>query len=288
MVEGKTTSDTYVINSYAVNYDYLKTMGMELTEGRFFSRDFATDTVAIVINESAGRYLGLEKPLNQRLLIPIDDKGNKLPLTIIGVMKDFHYESLRKPINPMLFFLAADYFDGYVNIRIAPGKEKDAFEFITLTWNNLAPAAPLQYFYFSDQFNKMYGKEIETRHLMSILAIIAIIIASLGLLGLVAYMAERRTKEIGIRKVLGASVFSIIKMMTTEITILVAVAYIIAAPLAYWWMRVWLQQFTFKTSIGFWIFGLAGCVSIIIAWSTVSFITIKAAAQNPVNALKYE
>jgi len=203
-------------------------------------------------------------------------------------MKDFHYESLRKPINPMLFFLADDYFDGYVNIRIAPGKEKDVLEFITLTWNNLAPAAPFQYFYYGDQFNKMYSKEIETRHLMSILAIIAIIIASLGLLGLVAYMAERRTKEIGIRKVMGASIFSIIKMMTSEITILVAVAYMIAAPLAYWWMKVWLQQFTFKTSISFWIFGLAGGIAILIAWTTVSFLTIKAAAQNPVDALKYE
>jgi len=104
----------------------------------------------------------------------------------------------------------------------------------------------------------------------------------------VAYMAERRTKEIGIRKVMGASIFSIIKMMTSEITILVAVAYMIAAPLAYWWMKVWLQQFTFKTSISFWIFGLAGGIAILIAWTTVSFLTIKAAAQNPVDALKYE
>lgn len=287
IIEGK-KSETFVINTYGANYDYLNTMGFELKEGRFFSREHPTDSLAVVINEAALRYIGIKDPIGKQLIVPGNNTIESIKLTIIGVIKDFHYESLHKPVNPLLLYLIPDYFDGYVNIRIAEGREKDVFEFVNLTWENLSPAAPLHYFYYDTQFDMMYKKEIETRRIMNVFAIIAIIVASSGLFGLVAFMSDRRTKEIGVRKVLGGSVWRIIKLMTSEITMLVLLSYLLAAPLAYWWMKNWLVQFAYQTPINIYIFVFALAISLFIAWLTVSVLVVKAATRNPVEALRYE
>lgn len=287
MLEGNST-ETFVINTYGVDLNYLNTMGIQLVKGRFFSNEFATDSSAVVINESSMRYLGLKNPVGKQLLVPGDGPMSRQKLTIIGVIQDFHYESLHKPVSPLLLFLVPDNFDGYVNVRTTGAKAKDALEFVNLTWKNMAPDAPLQYFYFGDQFGHMYKKEIETQRLMNVFAIIAILIASLGLFGLVAFMADRRTKEIGLRKVLGSSVWEIVKLMTKEITVLVLVSYLVAAPLAYWWMTHWLVHFAYKTPIYWGIFLLAFVIAVLIAWITVSMIAIKAATRNPVESLRYE
>lgn len=288
MLEGRGTTETFVIDTYGIGYDYLETMGINLKEGRSFSRDFATDSVSVIINESCVKYLGLTNPVGKQLLLPSNVKGVRKTLNIIGVIKDFHYESLHKEVNPLLLFLTSDYFNGYVNIRMMEGKEKDVKEFVNITWKNLVSDFPMQYFYFDDQFNTMYKKEIETQHLMDAFSILTILIASLGLFGLIAFMAERRTKEIGVRKVLGSSVWGIVKILTKEVSILVIVSFIIASPLAWWWMHSWLTNFAYRTPIHLWIFVLGFVVALVIAWLTVSTLAMKAALRNPVDALKYE
>lgn len=288
MLEGGKTKDIFIINNYVVNYDYLKTMGFKLKEGRFFSREFPTDSVSVVINEATARYLDLKDPIGKEIWNAGQGPEKKEKYRIIGVIKDFHYESLHAPVKPLLFHLSDEYYSGYIHIRIKKGKENDVLEFVNLTWKNLAPETPLQYFFFEDQFDNMYKKEIETRRLMNVFAIITILIASLGLFGLVAYMAEKRTKEIGVRKVLGSSVWEIIQLMTKEVTVLVIISYLIAAPLAYWWMTNWLIQFAFKTPIYASIFVLAIILAMTIAWLTVIVIAIKAATRNPVESLRYE
>ncbi len=288
MLEGKSTTETFVINTYGVNYDYLKTMGIELKKGRFFSKDYHRDSLAVVINESTARYLGLENPISKQLILPGDENRNRIHLTIVGVIDDFHYESLHKAVNPLLLFLIPENNEGYVNIRAMAGKEKDVLEYVNLTWKNMVPEMPLQYFYFDDQFDRMYKKEIETQRLMNAFALIAILIASLGLFGLVAFMAERRTKELGVRKVLGSSVWGIVKLLTIEITVLVLISYIIAAPLAYLWMKQWLLHFAYQTPIYPWIFVAGLTIAMIIAWLTVSVLAIKSATRNPIEALRYE
>lgn len=288
LLEGRNSTETYVINSYGVSHGYHTTMGIEVKQGRFFSKDFPSDTLAVVINESSARYLGLSNPVGKKLMIPGDNKGTRIALTIIGLIEDFHYESLHKPVNPLLLFLVPENMEGYVNIRLSGGKEKDVLEFVNLAWKNMVPDSPLQYFYYGDQFDNMYKKEIETRRLMNAFSIIAIVIAAMGLFGLVAFMVERRTKEIGVRKVLGSSVWNIVQLMTTEITVLVIISYIVAAPLAYWWMNHWLINFAYRTPIYPWIFITALLLALFTAWLTVSILAVKSAVRNPVESLRYE
>ena len=232
--------------------------------------------------------MALENPIGKQLILPGDENRNRIHLTIVGVIDDFHYESLHKAVNPLLLFLIPENNEGYVNIRAMAGKEKDVLEYVNLTWKNMVPEMPLQYFYFDDQFDRMYKKEIETQRLMNAFALIAILIASLGLFGLVAFMAERRTKELGVRKVLGSSVWGIVKLLTIEITVLVLISYIIAAPLAYLWMKQWLLHFAYQTPIYPWIFVAGLTIAMIIAWLTVSVLAIKSATRNPIEALRYE
>ncbi len=281
------SKDIFLINRYSVNNHYQKTMGIQMKEGRFFSEEFPTDSSAVVINEATARYLGLKDPLGKEIWSS-GQGDNKEKHKIIGVMDDFHYESLHRPVSPLLLHLSKDYYAGYVNIRIKEGKENDVFEFVNLTWKNLAPETSLQYFFFNDQFDKMYKKEIETRRLMNVFAIIAILIAALGLFGLVAYLAEKRTKEIGVRKVLGSSVWEIIQLMTKDVTVLVILSYVIAAPFAYWWMNHWLTQFAFKTPVHLFIFIVALIIAMLVAWLTVIAIAVKAATRNPIESLRYE
>lgn len=286
--EGDNTKQIYLLNRYAANYDFTTTLGIKIKTGRYFSREYPTDSAAVVINESTARYMGLKNPLGEEIWSSGQGPNDRMKFRIIGVMEDFHYESLHKPVEPMLLHLTRDYFDGYISIRFKNKREKDVLEYVNIAWENFATESDLQYFFFDDQFNRMYKKEIETRRLMNVFAVLAIVIASLGLFGLIAYIAERRTKEIGIRKVLGSSEWAIVQIMTKEITLLVIVAYVIAAPLAYMWMNHWLTQFAFKTPIHTGIFAVALVIAVLIAWLTVSAIAVKAAFRNPVESLRYE
>ncbi len=287
MPEGSKKSEPLLFATYGVSYDYDKAMGIKLSKGRFFSQKFPGDSTSIVINESAVKYIGLSDPLGKQLIAPGDSK-HRVFLTIVGVIKDFHFESLHKPINPMILFLDKTYYDGYITVKIASGKNKEALAYISDTWKKFSMEAPLSYFYFDKEFDKLYKKEFEIRRLMSVFSVLAIVIAMLGLFGLVSFMAERRTREIGIRKVMGSSIFSIVVILSKNITILVSIAFVIASALIYFAANQWLQQFSFKIGINPWIFVLGGLLSLVIAWITISFQAIKAAIRNPVDSLRYE
>lgn len=287
-LEGRPAGETYIINSYAVSAEYDKTMGIQMKYGRFFSADFGADSMNVVINESVARSIGIENPVGKRFFAPSGNGGKRRAVTIIGVMKDFNYESFHKKVYPLMLFLTPVNFDGYVNIRIAPGKMSDVLSFADIAWKNLSPEIGLKYTIYDAVFTKLYQKEIEIKQLLSVFSVIAILIAALGLLGMVSLVSEKRTKEIGIRKVMGSSVFSVVSLLIKDITLLVAVSVGIAMPLAYLWVHHWLTQFAYKTSIDGWIFVLAGIASFFVAWLTVIFQAARAAIQNPVDSLRYE
>jgi putative ABC transport system permease protein len=287
LVEGAKTAEPLLFATYGVSYDYQKAMGIELAQGRFLSQEFPGDSISIVINESAAKYMGLTEPLGKRVITPGDPK-QRVYLTIVGVIKDFHFESLHKPINPMILYLDKSFYDGYITVKIAAGKNREALSYLDNTWKKFSMEAPLTFFYFDKEFDKLYKSEFETRRLMSVFSVLSIVIAMLGLFGLVSFMAERRTREIGIRKVMGSSVISIVFLLSKNITILVAIAFVIASGLVYYAANQWLQQFSYRIGINLWLFVLGGLLALVIAWITISFQAIKAALRNPADSLRYE
>ncbi len=285
--ENSKTNEPLLFATYAVDADYTKAMGISLKEGRFFSREFPSDTTAIVINEAAAKYLGYDTAVGKRLISPGEAKDRHF-LNIIGVIKDFNYESLHKPINPMILFMNRDYYDGYITVRLSAGNHQAAIQQITDTWKKFSADSPVQYFYYGQEFDKLYKSEFQTRRLMSVFSVLAIFIAILGLFGLVSFMAERRTREIGLRKVLGSSVTRIVILLSKDITYLVIIASALAAILVYFSADKWLLQFSYRINISPWILLSGGAISIIIAWLTVSYQAIKAATKNPSDSLRYE
>ena len=188
----------------------------------------------------------------------------------------------------MILFMNRDYYDGYITVRLSAGNHQAAIQQITDTWKKFSADSPVQYFYYGQEFDKLYKSEFQTRRLMSVFSVLAIFIAILGLFGLVSFMAERRTREIGLRKVLGSSVTRIVILLSKDITYLVIIASALAAILVYFSADKWLLQFSYRINISPWILLSGGAISIIIAWLTVSYQAIKAATKNPSDSLRYE
>lgn len=276
------------MQSWTADYDYLNVMGMELVKGRNFSKDFGTDTSAMIINETTAKLLGYEDPLGKNIYtISLDQNSHRLvTYTIIGVVKNFHFESLRQNIGPLCFrFGKPNWVTAF---KVNSGNIKDLIGTIENKWKVMAPGMPFSYQFLDDAFNNMYRVEQRTGKLGLSLAIIAILIACLGLFGLATYMAEQRIKEIGIRKVLGASVSNIVMMLSGDFMRLVLISALFAIPLAWWAMNKWLQDFAYRISIGWWVFIAAGTIALMVALITISFQAIKAAIANPVKSLRTE
>jgi len=267
---------------YYVDADYLKTLGMQMKEGRFFSDDFPSDSTAVVINETAAKQLGYEQTLGKML----HTNGEGYSSKIIGVVKDFNFHSLKNKIRPLVFYLYP--INGKITFRIEGSQNQEALAFLEEKWNQMAPGQPFSYSFLDDRFNQMYKSEEQSGEILATFSALAIFIACLGLFGLVAFTAEQRRKEIGIRKVLGASIQGIIMLQSKDFGRLLLIAFVLASPLAWWVMNNWLQNFQFKTSIGLDVFVLAGLFSFVVAWLTMSFHAIKAATDDPVKALRYE
>jgi len=280
--EGRDPGTMISFEQPGVGYDFVRTMKLQLAEGRDFSKDFPTDKDAYIINETAARQIGYTKAVG-RWLVKNGRKGY-----IIGVLKDFHFRSLHEQINPMIVEVreAGDY--GNILVRIQSGKTREAMAGIESLCKKLNPAFPFTYSFSDQEFQKLYQSEQIAGSLSSIFAVLAILISCLGLLGLVMFTAEQRTKEIGIRKVLGASVTGIVRLMTADFIRLVLIAIVVAIPIAWWAMNQWLDNYAYKTSIGWWTFVLAGGTAVLIALGTISFHAIKAALANPVVSLKSE
>jgi putative ABC transport system permease protein len=262
-------------------------MGITMVEGRYFSPDFATDTTAVVINETAKQIIGLKNPIGRRLLVPIS-ADKKIPLTIIGVMKDFNFESLHRPIHPIMISCNNTNYDGYITIRIQKDKTKEVLDYLTQTWKKYTTEAPISYFFFDQEFEHMYKTEFQTRKIMSVFTILGIITSCLGLLGLIAFTSERRTKEIGVRKAIGSSTFNLILVLSSESVRLVMISSLFASGLAYFAITRWLRNFAYHMTISWTVFAIAILLALLIALATVIFVTIRAARKNPVEALRFE
>lgn len=282
------TKNAIDMQNWGVDYDYIKTMGMEITKGRNFSKEFGTDSSAILITETTARMLGYDDPVGKKIYVPSQKPGDNtmLPIEIIGVVKDFHFESLRQKLGPLCMRL--DNSTGLVSFKITAANAKQLISQAENKWKALAPGMPFSYRFLNDSFNDMYRSEQRAGVIAVIFAILAIVIACLGLFGLATYMAEQRTKEIGIRKVLGASVSNVALMLSKEFLLLVLIAAVMAFPVAWWAMNRWLQDFAYRITISWWIFIAAGVIAAVIALLTISFQTIKAALANPVKNLRTE
>ncbi|MGF7040130.1 ABC transporter permease [Mucilaginibacter lappiensis] len=263
-----------------VDADYIKTFGMKIVAGRNFDPALKTDSEAYVINQTLAKKLNLKNPVGKR----ITNYGK--PMLIIGVVQDFNFESLRDGIDPLAMHLGNS--NSIVSVKIKTGDVKNTLAQISSTWKNFASNQPIRYTFMDERFAGMYADVQRMGRIFTTFAVLAIIIACLGLFALAAFMAEQRSKEIGIRKVLGASISNITTLLSMNFIKLVFIAIVIASPISWWAMTKWLQDFTYRIAISWWMFALAGAVAVIIALLTVSYQSIKAALMNPVNSLKAE
>jgi predicted permease len=280
--EGKDPNVIPMFTQAAVGYDFVKTMNLTLLAGRDFSRDFATDSAAYIINEAAAAKMNYKDPVGK----PLTFWGKKGK--IIGLLKDFHINSLHLPINPLIIRLEENEPYGLILVRTEQGKTRAALEGLENLGRKLNPEFPFTYDFSDEEYKKLYLAEQTVNRLSGYFAFLAIFISCLGLLGLTIFTAEQRIREMGIRKVLGASIGSIFTLLSREFLLLVTIAMLIAFPLAWWIMNNWLQDFTYRITINAWVFVLAAAISLIIAFSTVSFQAIKAAITNPVKSLRSE
>lgn len=280
-----TESNAFNMQYWTADYDYLENMGMEMLEGRFFSREFGSDSTAIVINETAAKLAGIDNPVGKNLYRQ-DGQGNLITYNIIGIVKNFNYQSLKENVGALSFRLANNsWVTAYKFNTTDIAGLVDAIED---KYNTVAPGMPFDYSFLDESFENMYRQERRVGSVAITFAILAIIIACLGLLGLATYIAEQRTKEIGVRKVLGASVVNIVKMLSKDFVKLVIIAFLIASPIAWWFMNKWLEDFAYRIDLHLWIFALVGVLALVVALFTLSFQAIKAAISNPVNSLRTE
>ncbi|MGB2905473.1 MAG: ABC transporter permease [Candidatus Aminicenantaceae bacterium] len=285
--EGKDPNDDGFFSIHAVDYDYSAIFDLEMAQGRYFSREFPTDAdEAIIVNEAAVAYMGLEDPLGQRIYCPLPFDGDRSGL-IVGVVKDFHYRSLHEEIRPLVLAVAPGWFtDMYV--RIQPDDPKATVGFIENTLKELAPDFPLEYTFLNADIDRLYKEDSRIGSLVRYGAALAVFIAGLGLFGLASFTAEQRTKEIGVRKVLGSSVREIVLLLTRDISRWVGLANLIAWPLAYLAVNAWLKSFAYRTDIGISIFLLTGLATLAVAFFSVAYQSLRAARANPVDSLRYE
>ncbi|SHN20690.1 ABC transporter permease [Mucilaginibacter sp. OK098] len=280
--DGKDPNTNVSFSNAAVGYDFISTMKLKMVAGRDFSKDFATDSAGYVVNEEAVRRLGYTSPIGRALTI----WGNKGK--IIGVVKDFHFSSLHDKIKPLILYYGEKAGSGIALVRTQPGKTKEALASLRKLSKELNPNFQFSYTFSDDEYNKLYDSEQIVSKLSDAFAFLAIFISCLGLLGLAMFTAEQRVQEIGIRKILGASVTSLFALLSAEFLWLVVIALLIAIPVASYAMDYWLRSFAYHTPVQWWIFALSGVLIILIALATISFQAIKAALINPIKSLRSE
>jgi len=263
-----------------VDYDFIETMGLQMMEGRGFSRDFGSDSSKVIFNEAAIAAMGLKHPIGKMVSLWGDKKE------IIGVVKDYHFESLYKKVGPA--FLTCSQTNSNVLVKIKAGMEKESISRIEDVYKKFNDRLSFDYKFLDDDYQALYSSEQRVAVLSRYFAGIAIIISCLGLFGLAAFTAQRRQKEIGIRKVVGASVSNVVMMLSKDFLKLVLVAVLIAFPLTWWMMNKWLQGFAYRIHINASIFLMAGVAIIFITLLTISFQSVKAALANPVRSLRTE
>jgi ABC-type antimicrobial peptide transport system permease subunit len=263
------------------DYDFTKTFGMQLKNGRDFARDRGTDSLAVLINEESARRMGMRDPVGKNL------KLWGKTYAIIGLLKDFHYNSVYSPVEPLIIQLAAQA--NYIFVRTEKNVPLPAsLASVEDVFRKFNPAFPFEYHFFDDELNKSFKSEQQLGRLAAWFAGLAVMISCLGLFGLAMFTAEQRRKEIGVRKVLGASVAGVVMLLAKEFIKLVMVAFVIAAPIAWYAAGEWLKSFAYRTELSWWVLVITGGLALLIALLTVSFQSIRAALANPVHSLRSE
>jgi putative ABC transport system permease protein len=271
---------------YEVDAHYIPTLGMELAYGRNFSGEFGNDSAGVILNETAASMLGWDKNALDHTISRFSSEGEKSTYRVIGVVKDFHFRSLHERITPLVMTLTRDA--GISIIKIQTKDVNGVLASMKAKWDKFKPDNAFEYSFLDERFNNTYKAEQKTGQILGIFSALTIFVASLGLFGLATFTAQQRTKEIGVRKVLGASVISVTALLSGDFLKLVGIAIIIAMPVAWYGMNQWLQNFEYKTEISFWTFILAGVLSVAVALFTVSFQSVKAALTDPVKSLRSE
>jgi len=274
------------MQQWVIDEDYLATMGMELVEGRNFLEG-KTDSTSVILNESAAKFLGHEDILERKLYRIIDEDTKTITeYRIVGIVKDFNFSSLREKVEPLVFVNGSD--PGGMTLKINAADIPGLLSKVEADWKSQIPDLPFEYSFMDADFDQLYQSERQSAKLITIFASLSIFISCLGLFGLATYMAEQRTKEVGIRKVLGASAAGITTLLSKDFIKLVLLAVAIATPLAYFLTGQWLQDFAYRIDLPWWVFVVSGLIAVTIALATVSFQAIKAALMNPVSSLKSE
>lgn len=290
-LEGQSRGDVLLLMTAFVSYEVADALNLEMVEGRFFTREMPTDSFAVVINESAVRVLNITDPLSTRFVYPGQTPEEEQFLPIIGVVKDFHYESMHDNINPMIFHFIPGNWEGYIIVRIKPGNLTQTVDFIKQTWEDFNSRYPFEYFWLDDEFGKLFEPERRTGQILAVFSFLSIFLSCLGLLGLISFAAAQRTREIGIRKAHGASVNIIVFLLSRETIQLLGIAALLAIPF-YFGIKQWLQNFAFhikfNTALYFIFLIIIALVVLAIAILTVSFRAYKAAITNPAESLRVE
>jgi putative ABC transport system permease protein len=275
----------HIMGTYFADYDHVDVMKFELVQGRFFSKDFLSDSSAAVVNEAAVREAGWKNPLNEELVTFNGPSNQEVRLKIIGVVKDFNFESFKTEVRPMVIRFTK--VSGNLLIRYSGSPESAVKEAETL-WKQYASGDPFEYSFLDQNFDELFREEQRLSALFWVFTSLAITIACLGLFALAAFTAEQRTKEIGIRKAMGASVLGIATLLSKEFTILVVISIVLAVVPAWFILDYWLNQFAYRIDISVFVFVFSGLAALLIAWGTVAFHAVKAALAKPINSLRYE
>ncbi len=282
------TDESFIFQTCWADHDFLKTYGMKMASGRFFDPQMATDTAACIINESAVKNYMLNDPFAVRVL-GNDDEGNDVVMPVIGVVKDFNHQSVRSPISPYIFRFKPDNLTwGYISVRLSDHFNRNTISAIEKVWSSFAANSPMQSFFMDQDFERMYNEEKQNAQLSVLFTILGILIASLGLYGLTSYTVMQRTKEIGVRKAFGASIWDIWYLIASEIVVLVGIAAVIAVPLIWWVAGDWLDNYYYRISLQAYDFLIGIVIALVIALLTISYRAIKTARANPTESLRYE
>jgi putative ABC transport system permease protein len=295
--EGFGKENTQLMREINMDVNFLPTLGIRIIKGRNFSREFPNDSRgSVIINETAAKKFGWDDPIGKYIQTPNTDDPELIEYEnrkVIGVVKDFHLSSLTREIQPFFLANVLDYPFQYGKLRvlatrIKPGDTRSTITKLESVWKKMFADKPFNYYFLDDDFNEQFIRIEQSRDIISYFTFLAIFIACLGLFGMVAYAAEKRTKEIGIRKTMGSSVTQIMALLSKELISLVLIANIIAYPIAYFAINHWLEDFPYRININFYTFLLSTLLAVIISLVTISYQSLKAAMANPVDALKYE
>ncbi|MBE9517245.1 MAG: ABC transporter permease [Bacteroidetes bacterium] len=290
-LEGRGREDIFTLATYRTSYDFDKALDLELVQGRFFSRNMPTDSVGVVVNEAALRVLGIDDPLNTRFFQPsyVGNPDEFMP--IIGVVKDFHFESMSTEIKPMAIHFMDGNQNGKLIFKLGSGSKRETLAYIQDRWETITAEHPFEFTWMDEEFGKLFDDERKTGQLLAIFSILSILITCLGLLGLISYATSQRRKEIGIRKIMGASINIVMTLLSRETSLLLGLSALLSIP-AYFGIKAWLQKFAYHLNFhwGFYflVLILVALVVLILAVLTVSIHSYKAATANPVESLRYE